>query len=214
MIDIASGKQKVVASGFFNGFSFSPDSREIAFSRTKSSFSLNGNIFRVGVNGGKPRPVTRDNRSTDPLWGPTGRIVFDKVRNLKSMFGPKGDLYVTDTEGKHAKRLTHTKIAPLLFGVSPVDWSADGSRLLGEFGGQDTSYAVTVNPRTGAERKVVPGDIEIGFDGAALSKDGKFVLGVTAGAEPNPNQKIEVIPYGGGKKQVLTRATNPTGAAE
>ena len=209
VIDVASGKQKVVASGFFNGFSFSPDSREIAFSRTKSAFSLNGDIFRVGVDGGKPRPVTRDHRSTDPLWGPDGRIVFDKVRDLKSEFGPKGDLYLTDTKGKHAKRLTHTKIDPLLFGVSPTAWSADGSRLLGEFGGQDTSYAVTVNPRTGAERKVVPGDFEIGFDGAALSKDGKFVLGVTGGAEPNPNQQIEVVPYGGGKKKVLTQGYEP-----
>jgi Tol biopolymer transport system component len=209
VIDVASGKQKVVASGFFSGFSFSPDSREIVFSRTKSSFSLNGDIFRVGVNRGKPRPVTRDHRSTDPLWGPDGRIVFDKVRDLKSEFGPKGDLYLTDTEGRHAKRLTHTKIAPLLFGVSPVDWSGDGSRLLGEFGGQDTSYAVTVNPRTGAERKVVPGDMEIGFDGDALSKDGKLVLGVSGGAEPNPNQEIAVVPYGGGKKKVLTKGYEP-----
>jgi hypothetical protein len=106
-------------------------------------------------------------------------------------------------DGSAVKRLTRTKIAPLLFGLSAVQWSASGSRLLAEFGGQDTSYAVTVNPRSGAERKVIPGDFEQGFVGTALSADGSYVLGSTGGEEPSPNHQVAMVPYGGGKPKTL-----------
>jgi len=202
VIDLVSGKQRVVAQGFFNGFSFSPDGHQLVFSRTGKSFALNGNLFRVGVGGGKPVTLTGNHKSISPLWSPDGRIVFDKVRNLKSPVGPKAQLYVMNENGGGVRQLTHTNVKPLLFGLSPVAFSANGSRLLAEFGGQDTAYAVTVNPRTGAERKVIPGDMEMGYFGTAISKDGKLVLGVTS-VEPGPRQHIAVVPYGGGKKKVI-----------
>jgi WD40 repeat protein len=202
VIDLASGGQTVVAQGFFNGFSFSPDGRELVFSKLAQSFSLNGNLFRVGVGGGGPVALTKDHRSVQPLWSPDGRIVFDRVRNLKSPVGPKGQLFVMNRRGGAVRQLTHTKVEPLLFGLSPVAFSANGSRLLASFGGQDTAYAVTVNPRTGAERKVIPGDMEMGFFGTAISKDGKTVLGVTS-VEFGPRQHIAVVPYGGGPKKVI-----------
>jgi hypothetical protein len=36
LIDVASGRQKVVASGYFGGFSFSPDGGELAYSTAAS----------------------------------------------------------------------------------------------------------------------------------------------------------------------------------
>lgn len=204
VIDLASGRQTVVAQGFFNGFSFSPNGTELVFAKSGKAFSQNGDLFRVGVGGGKPVALTKDHRSISPLWGPDGRIVFDKVRNLKSPVGPKAQLYVMNGTGGGVRQLTHTKVAPLLFGLSPVDFSANGRRLLALFGGQDTAYAVTVNPRTGAERKVIPGDMEMGFFGTAISKDGKLVLGVN-NVETGPGQNIDVVPYGGGKKKVVVK---------
>ncbi len=47
-----------------------------------------------------------------------------------------------NSQGKGVKRLTNTKVPPLLQGLFPTDWSANGARLLAEFQGQDTSYAV------------------------------------------------------------------------
>jgi dipeptidyl aminopeptidase/acylaminoacyl peptidase len=202
VIDIASGKQRVVAQGFFNGFSFSPDGHQLVFSKSGKPFSLNGDLFRIGVAGSKPVALTNNHKSISPLWSPDGRIVFDRVRNLKSPVGPKAQLYVMNGKGGGARQLTHTKVAPLLFGLSPVAFSANGSRLLATFGGQDTAYAVTVNPRDGAERKVIPGDMEMGFLGTAISKDGEQVLGVTS-VEPGPRQHIAVVPYGGGPKKVI-----------
>ena len=105
-------------------------------------------------------------------------------------------------DGSGVKRLTHTKVEPLLSGLSPTEWSANGNRLLAEFGGQDTTYAVTVNPKTGAERALTK-EREVGFVGTALSSDGKLVLGSLGGFEPGPGHKVVSIPYTGGKPKVL-----------
>ncbi len=203
VVDLASGKQTVIAQGFFSGFSFSPDSSEVLYSKSGRAFSSSGDIFRVGSAGGKAVALTHDHHSIAPLWGPNNRVVFDRVRNLKSDVGPKAQLFLINPDAGAVKQLTHTHVPPLIFGLSPVDWSANGSRLLAEYGGEDTSYAVTVNPHSGAERKVIPGDSEQGFIGAALSADGKFVLGTTGGEEPGPDHHIAVVPYSGGKPKVI-----------
>jgi hypothetical protein len=202
VIDLASGRQRVLATGFFGGFSFSPNSSELVFSRSGKAFSESGDLFRVGVGGGKPVALTHDHRSIEPLWSPSGPIVFDKVRNLKSPVGPKAQLYTVNPVGGGAKQLTHTKVPPLIFGLSPIAFSANGRRLLAEYGGQDTGYAVKVNPRNGAESKVIPGDMEMGFFGTAISNDGKLVLGVTS-VEPGRGQHTATVPYGGGRKKVI-----------
>ena len=105
--------------------------------------------------------LTHDHNSLDPLWGPNGQIVFVKLLGAKQRkYGPKNELFLIGENGKGGKRLTHTNVDPLLQGLYPTQWSADGSRLLAEFEGQDTSYAVTVNPKTGAQKaldKAQPG---------------------------------------------------------
>ena len=160
--------------------------------RSPSRYS--GDLFRVGVGGGGPAALTHDHRSISPLWSPDGRIVFDKARNLKSPVGPE-ELYSIDRSGGTVRQLTHTKVAPLLFGLSPVDFSANGRRLLAEFGGQDTSYAVAVDPRTGAERKVIPGDMEMGFFGTAIPGTASSCLARTA-SKAGPDSESKSCPTG------------------
>jgi Tol biopolymer transport system component len=214
VIDVATGLQSVVAQGFFSGFSFSPDGTEIAYSISGSEkYPPRSDVFRfpvpipgvVNVRAPEPVRLTRDHRSSDPLWGPE-KIVFVKTVGAKQRkYGPKNELYMMSPQGKQVKRLTHTKVAPLLQGLFPTDWSADGSRLLTEFGGQDTSYAVVVNPKTGAQRPVA-GAGESGFVGTDLSADGKLVLGFNGGFDPGlRNHKVQTVPYGGGKPKTLVK---------
>ena len=73
----------------------------------------------------------------------------------------------------------------LLTGLVPTAWSADGSRLLTQFGGQDTTYAVTVSPATGRERIV--GKASQGIVATGLSRDGSTILGYTGGAAEEPD---------------------------
>jgi hypothetical protein len=92
----------------------------------------------------------------------------------------------------------------LLTGLVPTDWSSDGTRLLAQFGGQDTTYAVTVNPSTGRERIV--GKASQGIVGTSLSHDGSTILGYTGGAFEDPHQQSTIIaPYVGGAPTVLVK---------
>jgi dipeptidyl aminopeptidase/acylaminoacyl peptidase len=207
LIDVTSGTLlRTVAKGYFGGVSFSPDSTELVYSRSPSEkFPPRTDVFRVAVGGGKPVALTRDHRSMDPLWGPTGEIVFVKMVGAKQRkYGPKNELFLMKPEGKGVKRLTNTKVGPLLLGLFPTEWSEDGKRLLAEFQGQDTSYAVVVNPQTGAQRPLHKIG-EQGFVGTALSADGLTVLGFTGGFEPGPNHDVATVPYSGGKLTTLVK---------
>jgi dipeptidyl aminopeptidase/acylaminoacyl peptidase len=212
LIEVATGAQKVVAQGFFSGFSFSPQGGQFVFAKAKSEkFPPRSDVYRVdlippgavSVMPVLPHQITSDHRSSYPLWGPTGRIVFVKTVDAKKRkYAPKNELYLMSPNGKGVKRLTHTDVPQLLQGLFPTDWSASGNRLLAEFEGQDTSYAVRVNPKTGAQKPVGRAG-EQGFVGTALSSDGKLVLGVTGGFEPGPNHDVVSISYAGGKPKVL-----------
>lgn len=210
-IDLATGTQQTIASGFFSGVSFAPQGGQLVFGRSSTEFGTKSDVYRidllppgaVSVAPVLPVALTSDHRSSSPLWGPNEQIVFVKHLGEKSRkYGPKNDLFLIRPTGKGVKRLTHTKVEPLLSGLSPTEWSASGNRLLAEFGGQDTSYAVTVNPKTGAERALTK-ERETGFVGTALSRDGKLVLGSLGGFEPGPGHKVVSIPYKGGKPKVL-----------
>lgn len=206
LIDVLTGAQRVVAQGFFSGFSFSPDGSELVYSRSGSErYPPRSDVFRVKTSGGKPVRLTNDHRSLDPLWGPNNKIVFVKqLEAKKRKYGPKNELFLMNSQGKGVKRLTHTKVDPLLQGLFPTDWSANGNRLLAEFEGQDTSYAVTVNPKTGAQRPLLKAE-EMGFVGTALSADGKTVLGFEGGFDPGNKHNIATVPYGGGRPTVLAK---------
>jgi Tol biopolymer transport system component len=208
LIDVASGSQKVVASGYFGGFSFSPDGDELVYAQAaKLDYPSPSDLYRVMTSGGKPVRLTNDHKSLDPLWGPNERIVFVKQLGAKKRrYGPKNELFLMDPNGKGQKRLTHTVVDPLLQGLYPTQWSASGSRLLAEFEGQDTSYAVTVNPRTGTQHALDKRNQgESGFVGTAISKDGGTVLGYTGGFDPGLAHDIATIPYGGGKARILVK---------
>ncbi|OJU83950.1 MAG: hypothetical protein BGO11_14785 [Solirubrobacterales bacterium 70-9] len=207
VIDVETGKQTKVATGYFNGVSFSPNNKEVVFGLegSESVYPPKTNVIRDPVTGGPTSPLTHDGISGWPLWGPKGQIVFVKQLNAKQrQYGPKNDLFLMNANGKGVKRLTHTKVDPLTAGLFPVAWSASGNQLLTNFGGQDTQYAVTVNPKTGAEKNLSPGNSETGFVGVSLTPDGKTVRGYLGGFEgPGSQLKIASVPYKGGNAKTL-----------
>ncbi|HSK51038.1 MAG TPA: hypothetical protein VK889_11175 [Solirubrobacterales bacterium] len=205
-IDVASGKQKTIARGYFSGVSFDWDENQIAYGKANSErYPPKVNVFTTHLERGTTERLTSDKRSLYPLWGPKDRIVFVKLLGgKKRRYGPKNDLFLMNEEGEVERRITNTKVGPLLAGLTPTAWSEDGDRLLAEFGGQDTSYAVTVDPLTGAERPLTK-KRETGLVGADLSMDGSTVLGSIGGFEPGPGHKVVAIPYTGGKPKVLAK---------
>ncbi len=213
LVDVADGSRETVATGYFNGVSFSPGGGQIVFGRSNQEFGFKGDVFRyvipepgqVFVQAPHPERLTSDHRSSSPLWGPNETIAFVKhLGEKKRKYGPKNDLFLMDPGGQGVRRLTHTRVSPLVQGLTPTAWSTSGKQLLAEFGGQDTTYAVTVNPKTGAERALTR-QREVGFVGTALSSNGKLVLGSIGGFEPGPGHKVVAIPYKGGKPKLLAK---------
>ena len=206
LITVATGAQKVIASGYFSGFSFSPAGDELVYAKANTeNYPAKSDVYRVPTAGGKPVALTQDHKSTDPLWGPTGKIVFVKQLDAdKRKYGPKNELYLMNEQGKQVKRLTHTNVDPLLQGLYPTDWAADGERILAEFEGQDTSYAVAVNALTGAQKPILKKE-EMGFVATALSADGKTVLGYEGGFDPGNAHNVGTVPFSGGKVKVLVK---------
>jgi dipeptidyl aminopeptidase/acylaminoacyl peptidase len=213
LISTETGAQRTLAHGFFNGVSFSPGGSELVYGMAGSEkFPPRSDLYRievlppgaVSVKAVVPQRLSKDHNSAYPLWGPQ-KIVFVKTVDAKKRkYGPKNELYLMSPNGKGIKRLTHTNVPPLLQGLFPTAWSASGNQLLAQFEGQDTSYAVKVNPKTGAEKPVGEAG-EQGFVGTALSNDGKFVLGYSGGFDPGLKHDVMSVPYGGGKGKVLAK---------
>lgn len=205
LINAETGKRTKVASGYFDGVSFSPESDEVVFAiANASAFPLKSDIYRDKI-GDAPRALTTTHDAIDPLWGPTGQIVFSRLLNAKSRkyHEPESQLFVMNEEGQRISQLSHTKVYPLSQGLSPTQWSANGKRLLTEYGGEDQSYAVAVNAVTGAE-KALTENPETGFQGSALSADGTTVLGTAGlGFGPSTKAKVVTVPFSGGPQKVL-----------
>jgi Tol biopolymer transport system component len=203
LIDDTTGAKRTIASGTFYGATFSPDSSQLLYARTSQKNALfpKSNLEVVPTAGGTPHVLFNDGRAQYPLWGPK-QIVYDRWQKpSRKDDGPKLNLWLVNPDGSGRRQLTHDKVPFLLAGLTPTAWSADGTRLLTEFGGQDTAYAVTVDPVTGKEKVI--GKKSEGFLATALSKDGTTILGSSGGFEwPGPAH-IVTAPYTGGKTATL-----------
>jgi Tol biopolymer transport system component len=203
LIDVESGSQRTIATGYFGGVSFSPNGESLVYSVSPSErYPSNSDIYSATVAGGSPVALTHNHHSLTPLWGPSGKIVFVEQLDAKHrLYGPKNELFTMNPSGGGVRQLTHTVVPALLQGLTPTQFSANGSRLLAEFGGQDTSYAVTVSPATGAQRPV---GMAKGFVATALSANGRSILGFTGFLGSGPHN-ICIAAYAGGPLERLIR---------
>jgi Tol biopolymer transport system component len=192
--EVASTRARV------RGVAFSPDSSALAFGAARHGDA--SDLWVLTIAAGTRTRITRDGRSLDPVWGPDG-LVFDRLRRRRGD-APAFQLWAVRPDGSGARRITHMRIPRLLSGLVPLDLSADGSRLLAEFEGQDTSVAFAVNPATGRARSLSR-LLESGFVGAALSSDGSTVLGMTGGPDPSARHSVATVPFRGGRAHVLVR---------
>ena len=142
-------KRTKIATGYFNGVSFSPNSEEIVYGVAATfDYPPKSNLFREGIDGTGKVALSHDSISAYPLWGPKGQIVFVRQLGAKPrQYGPENQLFVMNEDGERISQVTHTKVDPLAQGLTPVAFSANGARLLTEFGGQDQGYGGRRQPR-------------------------------------------------------------------
>jgi hypothetical protein len=208
LIDVASRSARVVATGSFQGVSFSPDSTQLAYSHApnEKSYPSSSDIYSVAVAGGAPLRLTSNHRSSAPVWGPTQIAFAHSVKPKRKEDFPKLNIWLMDPNGSHPRQLTHQKAPFLTAGPSPLAFSAAGTRLIAEFGGQDTSYGEGVLVSNGAAHTFGRSrSIAFGLLVSGISRDGSRVLGATGGFEPGPGHNVVSAPFGGGPVKVLVR---------
>ncbi len=209
LIDVATGTARTVARGFFGNATFSPDGTQLAYDLSKKQEAFpKVDLYAAPVAGGAPRRLTRNGHSLFPLWGPT-RIAYTRYARAKRKHpeqdSPKDNLSLLDPATGMSTKLTNDAVPYLLAGLTPAVWSADGTKLLAQFSGQDTVYTVTVDPATGTERVV--GKKTQGIIPYGLSQDGSTILAVTSQVE-SADGDIVTAAYAGGPTTVLIKHGN------
>jgi hypothetical protein len=192
------------ASGNLRGFSFSPDSKSVAFGTAgrNESFDSPTDLYRFAIASEQRTRITRDRKSLNPLWTESG-IIHDRQR-IRPNAAPSYNLFEIQPDGGSLRRITKLRIPDLASGLVPLEMSANGKRMIALFTGQDIAIGFRVNPATGKVHSL--GDFkEDGFVAADLTTDGRTVLGTSGGADPSNRHHVVTMPYRGSKTTMLVR---------
>ncbi len=212
LIDTRTLNSRVVATGVIAGASFSPAGTQLVFGLSQSlQLSAPTNLYVAAVTGGGTAQLTTNGDSFEPVWARSG-IVFDRSTQRGVSKAPIYQLWI-DAAGKQ-RQLTHLRVPALLSGLAPLAASADGNRLIAEYGGEDTSYAWTVQlspfhvkPLNVAGQPVNAGQVQ----GEQISSDGKRLLVDIGGLEHAADSgEVESVGFGGGVATKLARGSQPS----
>ncbi len=202
VIDTQTGKVTSIAEGQIYGASFAQDgSDRIVFARSPSlSLAAPTNLYVSNPDGSGLRRITSDGRSLYPIWGPQ-YIAYDR-EHLRRNYAPRYDIWLRAPGSSTARRLTNVPADKLVVGLVPIAFSANGSRLLSEFEGQDTSAAWTVRVPSGRARPITFRNQSV--VGAGISSDGGTLLVDLGSFEAPPSSgRVASIPFAGGRPKVL-----------
>jgi len=203
LLDAVTGAARTIARGYFYGFSFSPDGQRVVYSRApRETQAISSDLYTAAVAGGAPQHITTSAPALYPVWGPQ-YIAYSQAR-LRRNDAPVYQIHRINPDGSGHAVITRTKVPRLVWGLTPTAFAAGGTRLLAQFGGQNTSYAVGVDPATGAERVLGPRG-EQGFIATAISKDGETVLVASGGWDESNRGDVVTVPWAGGTPTVLVR---------
>jgi WD40 repeat protein len=212
LIDTSTLKSRVVATGDVAGASFNPDGTQLVYGLSRSvQLSSPTNLYVAGVTGGGTAQLTTNGDSFEPVWARSG-IVFDRSTPRGVSKAPIYQLWI-DAGGK-LRQLTHLRVPALLSGLAPLGASADGNRLIAEYGGEDTSYAWTVqlSPFQVKPLKVAGQSVDAEqVQGEQISSNGKRLL-VDVGSfeEPPSKGEVESVSFGGGTPTKLAHGSQPS----
>jgi Tol biopolymer transport system component len=213
--DRETGKETTIMRGGNPwGWSFSPDGKRLLFgmshgSNPKRFNTTNIDLFVTGRDGGELAKITDTGDAGFPVWGPNA-IAFAKL--IPHNGWGRHEIWQIQPDGSGRQPITGTLPDEFVMqgcvGFGPVDWSEDGHALLAGWVCEFSLEPIAIDPESGKIRAL---------DGrgyvADLSRDGRFALvDGGGGAEPPPEeQNVMIVPYAGGKPEVVaTDAVAPS----
>jgi len=222
-VDVSSGKETTLASGWFWGWSVSPDGKKVVVALAHEENSENNvfpriDLYVTDVDGRTdPKAITATGDSAYPVWGPksiafsnlipVSKTIAEFARNEIWRIQPDDGTGRTRITGQFPERLLKGHPHWHCIGLQPIDWSDDGSVLLAQMTCEGFGQTVAVDPKTGAIRSL--GEVT---DTVALSRDAHFALVQWGdGRVGVENEKVLIYPYAGGKPDIVaTGAAAPT----
>jgi dipeptidyl aminopeptidase/acylaminoacyl peptidase len=195
VVDAGTGARTTLASGDLADATFSPDSAQIAFTRFGTGSQIGGALQVVDLATRTVRTLAE--HASGPVWGPH-EIAFATLAHNSYRFA---NVSAIQPDGSGFRRLTH--VAPRnAGGFFPVDWSADGRRLLASYFAGTASRAYGIDTVHGGRHLIARR-----VDPEALSADGRVVIGGTGNPFCCTADPINVVrvAWAGGKPHILLR---------
>src|SRR5579862_9090158 len=151
---------------------FSPDSRELCFSRYVENESLTGNsdLFVVPTSGGSPKAITT-NKSTDrtPVYSPDGRYIAYSATLRPMQETDLTRIFVYDRATGEHRNLTEAADRSIV----SFDWSPDSASLYVTFENQGEGSLSRLRL---ANAKLTPLVTTGSSDEPAVARNGKFLV--------------------------------------
>jgi len=209
-INVSDGTESRLAKGRFYGASFSPDAKEIVYSKATSVTARSSegafDLFVVGSDGGAPKQITDTGDGAAPVWGPKS-IAFAKL--VPDRGWGRNEIWQVQPDGSGRRTITGPLPKELrgqgFTGLMPVDWSDDGNALLAGWANEWGLVPVAVDPADGKSLRLVE---DLAAESVAISRDGRFVLASRqppVGTPDEENATVVIVPEGGGKPTVVAR---------
>lgn len=154
-------------------FAFSPDAREICFTRNTDkdeALSTNNDLFLVSVNGGAPKRITGDNKGSDttPRYSPDGKYIAYRSQARNGYESDRFRLMLYDRQTGKSKELSISFVN----WVEDLAWMPDSKSLL--INSQDRGHeAFFLAPLNGDKFQRIIN--EGSSNGATISADGKTI---------------------------------------
>jgi len=212
VIDVATGETKQLTDGDFEdrAESWSPDGREIAFSRTrggKGDYS-SSDIWVADVATGAARRITENvGRAISPTWSPDGTTIacYGTDSQDPGLGDPMVRVWTVPSRGGQPRRLTerYDRAAVLLPApaVTPGPiWSPDNASVTFIAGDHGNAHLVRATIADGSTSVVVGGERQIAF---ASAKPGSRIA-FAAGDLAAPSD-LYVTAWDGGGERRLTQ---------
>ena len=165
-------------------------------------------LYVVDIDGGSARRLTHGGVSLSPVWGTHGIAFTRLVREGRFPNNAWGadEIWRVNPDGSGLQRIAKPPARVLgsgITGLAPALWSRDGSRIVAELTNEFGGPPFAVDASTGRVRRID----SYSYHGhpAGLSRDGRYVLVEDGNVELDRWQRVEVVPFAGGKPTVIAR---------
>jgi len=202
--DVTAGARYDVPPGPFGGsegYAFSPDGRELAYSAKdqgrEDAWTTDVNLYTVPIAGGGPTVVTADNRGADqnPVYSPDGRYIAYTSQRRAGFESDRWRLMLLDRASRQSRELLPSWDR----NADAFAFAPDGRALFVQTvdAGRDKIYRVALDARgaaTGAPQLVVAGQNNHSL---SVARDGRTAVWVRDAAHRPAEVYTAVLPARG-----------------